>query len=87
MVVCRFQIWRQILLERLLNFAGSSLVVSALPLAINLRLTNVLAFSLFCKFAKKAGGKGLIYPKSSKQTALNPLNYANSPKIRKNKFN
>nr|WP_314391958.1 hypothetical protein [uncultured Campylobacter sp.] len=47
--------------ERLLNFAGSSLVVSATPFAINLRLTNVLAFSLFCKFAKeKAGGKGLI---------------------------
>ena len=57
----RFKIWRQILLERLLNFAGSSLVVSALPLVINLRLANVLAFSLFCKFAKeKAGGKGLI---------------------------
>ena len=49
----RFKIWRQILLERLLNFADSSLVVSALPFAINLRLTNVLAFSLFANSQKK----------------------------------
>ena len=41
----------------------------------------------FLQIRKKSGRQGTDLAKIKLANGLNPLNYANSPKIRKNKFN